>query len=218
MDAGLYISEEGVRFAREMFERVVSVPSWHDKKNLSAREQISVLLKKFQKERSLQEDASYDDYYLHFYLLHLAQMPSVRISSSAGKGLSKLFDLSALLRFKNDEYDQFRLPVLSEKLTFEKSLINEFIVADVLYFASSVKELIPYPVGLEQLGLGCISLEFGIYGLGEVPKDSSLPFLSKHDIEADIEHTKSERWRQVKQRFCVEQMQLIPNTQRVSKP
>jgi hypothetical protein len=151
----------------------------------------------------LRDDSGFDDYYLCLYISHLANIGSLHIEPNAKPGLSKLLALKALL--------DINLPEYKPGMTFDQTLLDEYLVADILLFTKAVKQIIPYATYVEGIGLGCVWLEFGVYGdrKGFTP-GRDLPFLSKKVAEASSAETEHPAWRDAKMRFRVAAVELNP--------
>ncbi len=149
----------------------------------------------------LHYDASFDDYYLGIYILNLTPQHEIELKPLVKPGLARLRSLRAML--------QVDFPTFKPGMSFQDSILDETVVADLIQFMQRVRTLVPYPTSMEAFGLGCVWMAFGIYGKGAgKSRERDLPALEKKDDEADPEHTAHPAWRQLKLRFPVSAFEL----------
>jgi hypothetical protein len=96
-----------------------------------------------------------------------------------------------------------RLPKKSSDAEFAKTLIDEFVVSDLQQFRRSIEYLMPYSTRVESFSLGCIWVEFGMYGRPQLKSETARSLLRKDDVEG-----LSKPWAQLKTRFHVESLEL----------
>lgn len=143
--------------------------------------------------------ATFDDFYTAFYGVKLAGHDCFKVDRARQAQGERVASLRALLNIDLQKFNP--------RLTFDESLINEYDIADLMNFIGALREMIPYSVVVETLGLGCIWMEYGIYG--NRPRRGRLPFLDKAEIEAVLnDEQRSEpsfstasNWDNLKQRF-----------------
>jgi hypothetical protein len=163
---GLYLTNDGFSRAEELYKLAVT-------ENVSLVPKVKDLVATAFRT----SDASFDDFYTALYGVKVAGRAKFNVDRSSLVQGERLASLRALLSID--------LKKFNNKDSFTASLINEYDVADLRMFAIELRELIPYNTFIETVGLGCIWMEYGIYG--NRSKSGKIPFLDKSAIEAPLD-------------------------------
>ena len=142
---------------------------------------------------------SFDDLYLALYVgrLHVWKARSFTHPWLAKAGLKLVRRLYVLL--------DIDVPAFAQDSDFEETLLSEFVVADLMHLRAAIQTLVPYPVRLERFSVGCIEMEFGVWGPSDADPSHELPGLEEGELR-DMP-----TWQELSRRFnVVEHIQLRP--------
>lgn len=183
MNKGYYLSAEAFSEAQRLFATV------RDNPKLARQEAERIL------NVSKSDWSSFDELYLALYCMALTgkHHASRHENDGPSEGLRKRMSLRLLI-----DRD---LPNVTRESTFEETLVDEFLVADLINLRARIEELVPYQTTLSEFGTGCIFLEFNIYASDEGPK-GPLPEMTRSFIES------SPAWNSVRDRFSISELEL----------
>lgn len=181
MNEGFFLSPEALEEAKELFaERFRSTKK--DAARIYKRDLSSI------------DWTSFDELYLALYEFNLYGRRSRKLKQ---KKRPDTFAHRMSLRLLIDK----DFPNIEDGQKFEQTLIDEFLISDLMKLRGRIEEIISYPVELREFGVGCIFLEFNIFGKPNKTK-KSLPSL-------DEDHIKSSRvWNSLKSRFEISELEL----------
>ena len=183
---GLFLSAEGLARVRTAYEA------------LRGRGDSKVLLTA-QAILGAEAWRSFDDLYLAIYVgrLHTWKAATFIQPQLAKAGLKLARRLYVLL--------DIDVPTFVHSGSFEETLLSEFVVADLMQLRAAIQFMVPYPVRLERFSVGCIELEFGVWGPHDADPSDELPGLEESELR-DLS-----TWQDLSRRFnVVEHIQLRP--------
>jgi len=148
------------------------------------------------------ENGTLDDFYLALYIKNLFSIKISRPYKATKRTNYKTAGiLSALL--------DVEFPHIDDGIHFEKTLLDEFQVANLRRFKFAVENTIPYQSELSLLKTGCIYMEFNIL----VTKGTDLP-LENGVIDLPYASEKhfqnSSVWAEIRQNYNVKALTLHP--------
>ncbi len=145
--AGLSLTTEGMDKAREAYRRYQE--SANDRDLRPRIDQYTA--------RLLGDDwSNFDDIYVGFYALNL--LTRRKISEEASENES-----GRVAPVVNVELD-VAFPLVSRRTGFEQTLLDEFLVSDVIVAKQRIAQLIPYRTRLQSFSFGCVRMQFAILG------------------------------------------------------
>lgn len=103
--------------------------------------------------------SAFDDLYLALYVGRTQEC-----HAPAGDHPSNWFDFDLEMACRLFVVLDVDFPSFDPKATFEQTLLNEYAVVDLMHFRAAVQRLLPYPIRLQRFRLGCVELEFGVWG------------------------------------------------------
>jgi hypothetical protein len=187
---GLFLTEKGFHVARGLYDLAMK----GDNLNL-----VPLVRDKIRHAMS-DEDSTFDDFYAAIYGLKLSNhREHFNVGKDGAPNSYRVAELKAMLGLEFHDFDR--------KASFDQSLINEYMVADVMSFNFALRDLLPYEVAIQKVGTGCLWLEYSIYGFGTEKARPDLPQLSKRDVEwnksGDVPAS-AQAWFALKERFHAE--------------
>jgi hypothetical protein len=185
LSEGWFLSAGGYERVRGAHRRYLAASKGG--KRFEAAEEVAYL----QEERW----TDFDSLYLALYALNLMDVPSIDLLKRASATFANEQDLKPFLSLR--AWLPIEFPHVSTQTQFEDTLLDEIQVADLQSVRRRIESLVPYPIAMNSIGIGCVWLNFVVFaGRSRKSDGDRLPHFSRETVE------QSPGWQNLTTRFA----------------
>lgn len=186
MDSGILITSDGVAAIKNIFSEMSDLNALN-----------RVIYSRKMRGALFSENTDFDSFYSSLYAM---QIGGVRYLESEEDNCLE-HELKPILKL--EILTDLSIARKSDSGEFRKSLIDEFLVADILNMRNSIADLIPLPTKLSAFETGCIFMRFNIYAnINKKLEKAEAPGLSEEIIN------NSSQWKAIFENYKISEYQL----------